>query len=220
LTDHAQEPQNRAQPPAPRRPKALPAGRVGRPHGLDGSFYVTRPRPRLLGLGVSVTVAGHSTVIVRCDGTEQRPIVRLEGVDDRSAAEALRGDELLIAGADAPALGEAEWWAYELEGCEVLDGEELVGVVNRLIELPSCEALEVRPPTGGEMLLVPMVKDAVRLVAPAQRRIEVNLEFLGLTGRGESASARSAEPHRRRKRLSPRRGEGEDEGASGTGADA
>ncbi len=26
----------------------LPAGRIGRPHGLDGSFHVTRPRPGLL----------------------------------------------------------------------------------------------------------------------------------------------------------------------------
>ena len=26
----------------------VPAGRVGRPHGLDGSFHVTRPVPALL----------------------------------------------------------------------------------------------------------------------------------------------------------------------------
>jgi hypothetical protein len=33
---------------------------------------------------------------------------------------------------------------------------------------------------GGEPLLVPMVKDAVRRVEPAARRIEVDFEFLGL----------------------------------------
>ena len=33
----------------------LQAGRVGRPHGLDGSFYVTRARARLLALGSTVT---------------------------------------------------------------------------------------------------------------------------------------------------------------------
>jgi ribosomal 30S subunit maturation factor RimM len=62
----------------------------------------------------------------------------------------------------------------------VLDGERLVGTVSRLIELPSCEALEVRLKAGGEPLLVPMVKDAVRRVEPSAGRIEVNLEFLGL----------------------------------------
>ena len=77
--------------------------------------------------------------------------------------------ELTVDGGDAPALGEGEWWAHELEGCEVIDGEQLLGTVSRLIELPSCEALEVRPADGGEVMLVPMVKDAVRRVAPARR---------------------------------------------------
>ena len=35
----------------------LAAGRVGRPHGLDGSFHVTRPRGALLALGTVVKAA-------------------------------------------------------------------------------------------------------------------------------------------------------------------
>jgi 16S rRNA processing protein RimM len=200
LTGHAEEPETRAQARALPAREALPAGRVGRPHGLDGSFYVTRPRPRLLGLGVTVTVAGRSAAIVRRAGTEQHPILRLEGVEDRLAAEALRGVELVVEDADAPALGEDEWWAHELEGCEVVDGEQFLGTVTRLIELPSCEALEIRPADGGQVVLVPMVKDAVRRVAPARRRIEVNLEFLGLSGRAESGSMHRDEPSRRSER--------------------
>ena len=163
-------------------PGSLSAGRVGRPHGLDGSFYVTRPRPRLLTLGTEVTLAGRTAAIVRRAGTDARPIIRLEGIDGRTQAEELRGMDLSTSGGDAPALGEGEWWAHELEGCEVLDGPQLLGRVNRLVELPSCEALEVLPARGGEPVLVPLVRDAVREVAPAQRRIEVNLDFLGLTG--------------------------------------
>jgi 16S rRNA processing protein RimM len=180
LTDRADEPTARVQAAGAGAPGSLPAGRVGRPHGLDGSFYVTRPRPRLLRIGIAVTVAERTAAIVRLAGTEQRPIVRLEGVEDRAAAEALRGKELVVGGGDAPVLGEGEWWAHELEGCEVVDGEQLFGIVSRMIELPSCEALEVRPAGGGEAVLVPMVSDAVRRVQPALRRIEVNLEFLGL----------------------------------------
>jgi 16S rRNA processing protein RimM len=125
---------------------------------------------------------------VRLAGTEQRPIVRVEGIEDRDSAEALRGTELLLDDADAPALGENEWWAHELEGCEVRDGERLLGTVIRLLELPSCEALEVRPADGGAIVLVPMVKDAVRGVTPTARRIDVDLEFLGLDARGEARS--------------------------------
>jgi 16S rRNA processing protein RimM len=168
----------------------LSAGRVGRPHGLDGSFYVTRPRARLLELGAVVQLAGRSAAIVRRAGTEQRPIVRVEGVQGREAAEELRGVELIVAHADVPALEEGEWWAHELEGCEVTDGGRVVGSVSRLIELPSCEALEVAQAGGGAPLLVPMVKDAIRSVDVAAGRIEVDLEFLGIPASAQEAQGR------------------------------
>jgi 16S rRNA processing protein RimM len=164
----------------PEVPVVLPAGRVGRPHGLDGSFYVTGARPRLLSVGTVVAFAGREAAITRRSGTDQRPIVRLEGIEDREAAQALRGTELTVQAPRAPALSDGEWWAHELEGCEVFGGERLLGTVVRLIELPSCEALDVRPPPGGEALLVPMVKDAIRAVEVDRRRIEVDLGFLGL----------------------------------------
>jgi 16S rRNA processing protein RimM len=158
----------------------LSAGRIGRPHGLDGSFYVTRPAPRLLTLGASVVVAGRTAAILRRAGTDERPIVRLDGIEDRPAVEALRGSELAVDAADAPSLGEGEWWAHELEGLEVHGGGRQLGTVARLIELPSCEALEVRASGGGDALLVPMVKDAIRSVDPDTGRVEVDVEFLGL----------------------------------------
>jgi 16S rRNA processing protein RimM len=170
---------------------AVPAGRVGRAHGLDGSFYVTGARPRLLALGTAVTVGGGTATVVRRAGTDEHPIVRLEGIEDRGAAEAVRGLELTVDLAEAPELEEGEWWASELEGCEVVDGERHVGVVLGLVELPSCEALEVRlaasctattkgsPGAPAGELLVPMVRDAIREVDIARRRIDVDMSFLG-----------------------------------------
>jgi 16S rRNA processing protein RimM len=169
---------------------ALPAGRIGRPHGLDGSFYVTRPKPRLLVDRTLLTVAGEERKVIRRAGTEQRPILRLEGIESREAVEALRGSDLTVNGAEAPQLAEGEWWAHELEGCEVLDGGLLLGTVARMIELPSCEALEVKRAGGGEQLLVPMVKAAIRSVDTAARRIDVDAAFLGLEAdaqRGQDA---------------------------------
>jgi 16S rRNA processing protein RimM len=181
-----------------RRPPAdLAAGRVGRAHGLDGSFYVTGARPGLLRVGTAVTMAGASRVIVRVAGTAERPIVRLEGIEDRAGAESARGLELTLERTQAPSLPDGEWWADELVGCEVVDGERLLGTVARLIELPSCEALEVRG-EHHEPLLVPMVKDAIRSVEPEQRRIEVSLEFLGLAQTDADAPARPQERPRRR----------------------
>jgi len=165
-------------PQAHARDAELEAGRVGRPHGLDGSFYVTGAEPRLLALGARVTVAGRAHAITRRAGVEQRPIVRLEAVESRAAAEALRGLPLTVPRSAAPALQEDEWWGRDLEGCAVLDGELTVGVVGALRRLPSCEVLEVRRGDGRE-LLVPMVRDAIRRIDVDARRIEVDLAFLG-----------------------------------------
>jgi len=153
----------------------LHAGRVGRPHGLDGSFHVTRPRAVLLVDGGKVWVGAVERRVVRRAGTDDRPILRLDGIDDRAGAEALRGEDLSVAGADAPALAAGEYWAEDLEGCTVLtpDGREL-GHVQRMRALPSCEVLEV-----GD-LLVPMVGDAVLSIEVAQRRIVVDPSFLGV----------------------------------------
>ena len=127
-----------------------------------------------------MSVAGRVAEIVRRAGTDAHPIVRLAGIADRTAAEALRGLALSVAEAQVPALGDGEWWAHELEGCEVRDGARVLGTVVRMLELPSCEALEVRLQPSGEPLLVPMVKDAIRKVDAAARRIEVDARFLDL----------------------------------------
>jgi 16S rRNA processing protein RimM len=153
----------------------LNAGRVGRPHGLDGSFHVTRPRPVLLPLGGFVRIGERARAIVRRAGTDDRPILRLDGVDDRAGAEAMRGEDLFVRRTAAPELAAGEYWAEDLEGCAVVtaDGRSL-GVVEGLRALPSCEVLEV-----GE-LLVPMVGDAVQAVDVAARRIVVDAAFLGV----------------------------------------
>lgn len=159
-------------------PARISAGRVGRPHGLDGGFHVTGARARLLGPGVAVQIGDRALVIERRGGTEQRPVLHLSGVGDRDAVAALRGLEITVAVEHAPELGEGEFWAHELEGCLVCDGERSIGTVTRLVELPSCEALEISREQGSA-LLVPMVKDAIRNVDMRLRRIDIDLGFVG-----------------------------------------
>jgi 16S rRNA processing protein RimM len=166
-------------PRAARRSK-LRAGRIGRAHGLDGSFYVEQPNLLLLGQGQPLLVGDQQAVVAERKGSDERPIVRLEGIGDRPAVEGVRGAQLLAQRDQAPELPEDEWWGEDLEGCLVLaDGRE-IGVVKRLIALPSCEALEVERANGGGELLVPLVSDAVGVVDVEQRTIEIDLEFLGV----------------------------------------
>jgi 16S rRNA processing protein RimM len=144
------------------------AGRVGRAHGLDGSFYVDHIAEPLTA-GTEVTVASRSARVERRAGTDDRPIVRLSGVDDRTAAEALRGERILVDGGD---LSEGEYLTSDLVGCEVPG----LGEVRRVIAAPSCDLLEV----GDAAVLVPFISDAVKRVDTAARVIEVDTRFLDL----------------------------------------
>jgi len=133
----------------------------------------------MLQVGVSLTIAGSARVIERRAGHDARVILRVAGCTDRAAVEALRGQALMMARELAPELDEDEWWAEDLEGCAVRDGERAVGTVTRLLALPSCEVLEVARGDGGDPMLVPLVSDAVREVDLKRREIDVDLTFLG-----------------------------------------
>ena len=168
------------------RPGWLRAGTVGRAHGLDGSFHVGRVAEdvfAMLEVGSEVRVGAEPRRVTRLAGTPSRPLMRVEGCERREDAEALTGVELMVTRAAAPELGDDEWWAEDLEGCTVRDGERRVGVVSALLALPSCEVLEVdRVAAAGDALpslLVPLVRDAVRSVDVERREIDIDLRFLG-----------------------------------------
>jgi 16S rRNA processing protein RimM len=150
------------------------AGRVGRPHGLDGHFHVTEPTRQLLELDTPVRVGSEPARIASRKGTADKPIVRLDIAADRTAVEALRGRELVVEAAHAPELDEDEYWADDLVGCAVVDGDRTLGEVRALLALPSCEVLELE-----DGVLVPMVRDVIRSIDVAARRIDVDGEFLG-----------------------------------------
>jgi 16S rRNA processing protein RimM len=163
---------------AVRRSK-LRAGRIGRPHGLDGSFYVAEPNVLLLDQGQRLLVGERAVVVSQRRGTDERPIIRLDQLGERTAVEALRDQPLVARRDQAPELPDGEWWAEDLEGCKVLSAGREIGIVSRLIGLPSCEALQVERLDGGEELLVPLVWDAVPEVDVDRREIQIDLEFLG-----------------------------------------
>ena len=157
----------------------LHAGRVGRPHGLDGSFHVTEPTPQLLRAGRTVLATGIEHEIVRRAGTDDRPIIRLSAITDRASAAALRGAELLCPRENAPALEHDEWWAEDLERCRVVAGGRVLGQISRVVALPSCEALAVQAEGQEAEVLVPLIADAVVRVDVSAGEVEVDLEFLG-----------------------------------------
>ena len=147
----------------------MAAGRVGRPHGLDGSIHV-REAAHPLAEGTVVTVGGMKRRVERRAGTDAAPVVRLEGIGDREAAASLTGELLEVVAAAVP-LEEGEWLAADLVGCEVPG----LGRVERVVSGPSCDVLEL-----DDGSLVPLVGDAITSIDPDARRIEIDRHFLGL----------------------------------------
>jgi 16S rRNA processing protein RimM len=139
------------------------AGRVGKAHGRDGSFYVDEPRIEFE-LGSTIRLGDKQHEIIRRAGTDDRPLIKLEGVDD---PRELRGEIMLV----DEELEEGEYLVADLLGCEVPG----LGRVERVIDAPSCTLLEV----GEEGHLIPLIGDAVKQVDLERKIIEVDREFLG-----------------------------------------
>jgi 16S rRNA processing protein RimM len=74
---------------------------------------------------------------------KDRLVLKLEGIDDPTAAEALRGSRVAVAVEDAPELPVGEYYTALLVGMEVIDEQQRV--VGRVVDVM---------PTGGKDVLV------------------------------------------------------------------
>jgi 16S rRNA processing protein RimM len=140
------------------------AGRVGKAHGRDGSFYVEGTAFDFAE-GSRVRIGDSEHEVVRRAGTDDRPLITLAGIDDPSE---VRGEILLV----EEELEEGEYLVSDLLDCEVPG----LGRVTRVVDAPSCTLLEV----GDEGHLIPLIGDAVKHVDLERKIIEVDREFLGL----------------------------------------
>ena len=110
-----------------------------------------------------------------------RPVVKLEGVDDRNAAEAIRGMEVYL-GADAlDPLPEGEHYVRDIIGCRVVDigggeaaGEREIGVLRDVIPGAAQNILEVET-AEGRTVLIPAVDAFMRDVDEEEGIIKVEL---------------------------------------------
>jgi 16S rRNA processing protein RimM len=99
-------------------------------------------------------------------------IVALEGLEDREAALALKGAELLLDESELRPLEEGEYFLDDLIGCTVEDEQgTALGRVRGVIETGANDVLEVTTQTGET--LVPLTAEVLREVDVAARRIRI-----------------------------------------------
>jgi 16S rRNA processing protein RimM len=139
-------------------------GRVGKPHGLDGSFFVEQASedPERFAVDAVLHVGGEPARVVSSKRSGGRPVIRLDREVDRGA-------ELTVPRESLPPTEENEYYAYELVGLEVEEeggrplgrvAQVAPGVANDVLELDSGVAL-------------PLVEACVREVDLGRGRIVV-----------------------------------------------
>ena len=139
-------------------------GRVGKSHGLDGSFVVedASEDPERFAVDAELLVAGEPARIVASKRARGRPVIKL----DREAA---RGAALEIPRDALPPTDDGEFYVFQLVGLEVVEeggrvvgrvGDVAPGVANDVLELDSGLAL-------------PMVEECVRAIDLVSGRIVI-----------------------------------------------
>ena len=138
----------------------VPAGRIVGVHGIRGELRVLplEGEADFLTGFETFYLAGQAVTPASCRVHTGMALLKLEGVEDRTAAEGLRGKELLVRRADAH-LPKGECFDAELLGLDVYDGESgaCVGELTRVDRYPASKVYTVR---GVKEFLVPAVKDA------------------------------------------------------------
>lgn len=161
-------------------------GHVTRAHGLRGevAVEVRSDNPDRFADGAAVrTAEGRSLTIERSHDHGGRRLVKFEGVDDRSAAESLRGQVLVVPESWLPDLPDREYWPFQLEGCEVVtEHGRSLGVVTDVIPNPAND-LWVAVDDDGHETLVPAIGEVIVDVDLEAKRIVVR-DVPGLTSPG------------------------------------
>lgn len=154
------------------------AGRIVGAFGLTGELKVAASR-----VGDDALRPGLAATLRFADGSERsatiatvrrhkgRPLVRIDGIADATAAEALGQADVLIARDDAP-LSEGEYFDADLVGCRLIDehgGDR--GTVTAVAHYPAQDMLVV----GSGGILLPLVRAFVARVDVARKEIQVTV---------------------------------------------
>lgn len=157
--------------------QVVPVGRVVGAHGIRGQLRIrsdTEPRQAIFGYQPWLVGAERSEMrVVDWAAGGKWLLVTLDGIEDRTAAQALAGEEIAVRREELPELPPQQYYWVDLLGSEVttVDGVAL-GTVQGMLETGAHDVMRVQ---GERERLIPFVLGRyVRSVDTAVKRIEVD----------------------------------------------
>jgi 16S rRNA processing protein RimM len=161
----------------------LHIGRIIGAHGLQGELKIlplTDDAKRFLDLDECLIITSDEKDRVPAQSAGARffndlVILRLKGIDDRTQAEALKGQLISVTRDNAVELPPDTWFICDLLGCDVYD--QIHGRLGRLIDIQPNAAQDVYVVhlPGVKDLLFPALKTILQSVDLEKRRIDVQL---------------------------------------------
>jgi 16S rRNA processing protein RimM len=182
--------------PTPLTPARILLAHIASAHGIRGELllktYTGAPED-VAAYGPLSDQTGSRKFAVRVVRvTPKGVIARIAGIDDRSAAEALKGTALHVERSKLPNPGDNEFYHTDLIGLAAVDaaGVEL-GTIERVLDFGAGTIIEVKLIKDARTELVPFTMACVPSVDLATRRATV---VLPETVMGEDESAQGDEP--------------------------
>ncbi len=144
--------------------KPIILGRITGPQGIKGEVKLqsfTADPLDIASYGPLDASNGLRLTIKSVKPYKNTLLARIDGVDDRNGAEALRGVELMIDRDRLPEAGEDEIYHADLIGLSAHDTTgNLLGTVVAVMDFGAGELLELKP-AEGKTILVPFNVDTV-----------------------------------------------------------
>ena len=158
--------------------------RFGAPHGVKGDVKLWSFTEDPLGVadyGPLETADGRTFEIESLRPAKDFLVARVEGIADRTAAEALTNVELYVPRERLPAIDEDEtWYISDLIGLAAHDADGApIGKVLAVHNFGAGEVIEIAPANGGATLMLPFTETAVPEVNIAEGRMTVVLPSEG-----------------------------------------
>ena len=145
--------------------------------GIRGQLKVRSETdfPERFAPGSELHLNGAPAVVMSARPHRGGLVVGLSSVEDRNAAESLRGSLLTIREDQLAALPEGTYYHFQLIGMDVFTDEgEGLGRIAEILETPGNDVYIVRK-EGGRDLLLPALKSVVLSVDVASARMRVRM---------------------------------------------
>ena len=151
-------------------------GKIGKARGLDGTLKIiplTDFEGRFDNLE-KIEVGGKMFQVEKVQHIGGEIFIKFENIDSREVAKTLTNKFLKVPRAEAAPLEDGEFYTFDIIGCEVFDGEKIIGKVENVLKTGSNDVFQV---LGETEILIPALKSVIKKIDIANKKIYLAADF-------------------------------------------